>query len=91
MKVEWNKCTALLPKKDGEYLVVKSIFGMFSIIDVCKFTHSLHKVDKFNFPNEDRPGWYAYDDEYGYVEWSGITHWVELPELPSDLALCGGE
>ena len=80
----WVSVRDRLPDKDGEYLVVKSIMGMYNKIDVCAFTLNLHEADEFDFPDEDRPGWYEYDSETGYFEWTGITHWSELPELPTD-------
>ena len=41
-----------------------------------------YSVDEYDFPNEHRPGWYEYDDEYGYIERNDITHWMPLPNLP---------
>lgn len=82
--MKWVSVRDRLPDKDGDYLVVKSIMGMYSKIDVCAFTMNLHEADEFDFPDEDRPGWYEYDSETGYFEWTGITHWAELPELPTD-------
>ena len=84
MSMEWIKAKDKLPDKDGHYLVVKSIMGMFNKIDVCAFALNLHEVDEFDFPDENRPGWYEYDSETGNFEWTGVTHWAELPELPTD-------
>lgn len=82
MTVNWTKCTERLPEKDGEYLVVKSIMGIFNKIDVCGFATNLHKKDEYDFPDEDRPGWYGCDSETGYYEWTGILYWAELPDMP---------
>ena len=84
--VRWTKCTEKMPDKDGDYLVVRSIMGMFNIINVCAFTMNLHEIDEFDFPDEERPGWYEHDSETGYFEWTGITHWAELPKMPDDIA-----
>jgi len=83
--VNWTKCTDRIPNKDGEYLVVKSIIGMFNKIDVCAFALNLHEIDEFDFPDEERPGWYEHDSETGYFEWTGITHWAELPTMPDGI------
>ena len=83
--VNWTKCTDRIPNKDGEYLVVKSIMGMFNKIDVCAFALNLHEIDEFDFPDEERPGWYEHDSETGYFEWTGITHWAELPTMPDGI------
>ena len=82
MKVNWTKCTERLPDKGGEYLVVKSIMGVYNKIDVCGFSLNLHETDEFDFPDEDRPGWYECDAETGYFEWTGILYWAELPDMP---------
>ncbi len=83
-EISWTKCTDKLPDAKGEYLVVKSIMGMFNKIDVCAFTQNLNGIDEFDFPTENRPGWYEYDSETGYFEWTGITHWAKLPQMPDE-------
>ena len=82
--VNWIICKEKLPDKDGAYLVVKSIMGYYYKVDVCNFTRNLHKLDEFDFPKEKRPGWYEYDSETGYFEWTDIVCWAELPELPNE-------
>ena len=82
MKIHWNKCSERLPEKSGSYLVVRSIMGMYNIIDVCSFAQNLHEFDEIDFEDENRPGWYEYDSEVGYFEWIGISHWSELPDMP---------
>ena len=80
--VKWITCTERLPDKDDDYLVVKSIFGVCNIIGICGFTLNLHDLDEFDFPDENRPGWYEHDSETGYFERDCITYWAELPEMP---------
>jgi len=82
--MKWIKCTEKLPEKTGDYLVVKSIMGIYNKIDVCSFAMNLHEKDEFDFPKENRPGWYGCDSETGYYEWSGILYWAELPAMPDD-------
>ena len=81
--MNWTKCSDKLPPKDGEYLVIKEFFQCRKIA-ICGFSKILNKMDKMYFPEEKRPGWYEWYDEYGYYEWTGITHWAELPELPEE-------
>jgi hypothetical protein len=81
--INWIKASDRLPNKNGKYLVVYEYFGRRSI-DVARFSTNLHKVDKYIFDTEKRPGWYESDSEVGYFERTSITHWAELPELPSD-------
>ena len=86
---DWVKCSEKLPDQNGEYLVVKSIFGMFNKIDLCMFALNLYEVDEFEFQYDKRPGWYDCDSETGYYEWTDITHWAELPEMPEGCDLNG--
>ena len=81
--MDWIKVKDRLPKKNGKYLVVYKYFDYRSI-DVVNFSTNLHKVDKYIFDTEKRPGWYEPDDETGYFERTSITHWAELPELPTE-------
>ena len=81
--MDWIKTSDRLPKKNGQYLVVYKYFDYRSI-GVVRFSTNLNKVDKYIFGTEKRPGWYEPDNEVGYFERTGITHWAELPELPTD-------
>ena len=81
--MDWIKTSDRLPKKNGQYLVVYKYFD-YRNIDVVRFSTNLRKVDKYIFDKEKRPGWYELDNEVGYFERTGITHWTELPELPTD-------
>ncbi len=83
MKLNWISVKDRLPEKNGQYLVVKVYFG-FKRIAVVNFATNLYAIDKYDFHDAQRPGWYDMDDEAGYYEWTGITHWAELPELPED-------
>ena len=55
-------------------------------IRILGFAKSLYSVDRYTFANEHRSGFYEYDSEYGYYEWSGVTHWMPLPEPPKESA-----
>ena len=81
--MEWIRCTDRLPPETGRYLVVECFFGRRQIA-VGKFVENLHELDEYAFPTEDRPGWYEYDDEYGFYEATRYSHWAMLPEMPED-------
>jgi len=81
--VEWISTKDRLPEKNGKYLVVHCFFG-FRAIEVYNFATNLHKIDKYIFDKEKRPGWYQSDDEVGYFECNGVSHWAELPDLPPE-------
>jgi hypothetical protein len=77
---EWRPASEP-PKEDGEYLVFYSN-GKYSWQAVCKFTTNLEKIHEFDFAGRNRPGWYKYDGEYGYYEFTSVTHWMPLPLPP---------
>ena len=77
----WINVKDGLPNENGSYLVVYKAF-QYAFVDVKRFAKDLYSVDEYDFPNEHRPGWYEYDDEYGYIERNDITHWMPLPNLP---------
>lgn len=81
--VQWINVNDKLPEKDGQYLVVYTFFDYRSI-GVVRFSHNLHKIDKYIFDTERRPGWYEPDDEVGYFERTTVTHWAKLPEFPKE-------
>ena len=80
---EWISVEDRLPDKNGRYLCCYDL-GIVSgkSIGIYSFAKNLRKVDKFDFPNENRKGWYGSDSEYGYYEKTDVTHWMPLPELP---------
>lgn len=79
--MNWINVKDGLPNENGSYLVVYKAF-QYAFIGVKRFAKDLYSVDEYDFPNEHRPGWYEYDDEYGYIERNDITHWMPLPNLP---------
>lgn len=79
MPNEWISVKDCLPRKTGKYLCCCD--GKY--IRLLGFAKSLYSVDRYTFANEHRSGFYDYDS-YGYYEWSGVTHWMPLPELPKE-------
>ena len=75
----WINVAECLPKNDGRYLcfVGNSVRPLY-------FTKNLHSVDNFTFFREHRSGFYEYDSEWGYYEWSGVTHWMPMPLPPME-------
>lgn len=78
---KWISVNDRLPDEKGSYLVAYKAF-QYTLIGVKRFAKNLHSVDKYYFPKEHRPGWYEYDNEYGYFERTNVTHWMPLPNLP---------
>lgn len=75
----WISVKDRLPSADGHYLTY-----CISYCDVVSFSTCLEDVDDYDFDGKKRPGWFGYDDEYGYYENTGVTHWMPLPELPKE-------
>ena len=85
MHNEWISVKDRLPKTNDKYLCC----CRNKYIRILGFAKSLYSVDRHTFANEHRSGFYEYDSEYGYYEWSGVTHWMPLPELPKEGADSG--
>ena len=81
--ISWINVKDRLPNENGSYLVVYKAF-QYAFVGVRQFAKDLYSIDKHKFPKKHRPGWYEYDDEYGYNERNNITHWMPLPNLPEE-------
>lgn len=77
----WIPVTERLPKKDGRYLVVKSLCGKTQWQDVLSFAKDGTKVSAYELAGETNV-WYFYDSEYGHIPTNNVTHWMPLPEMP---------
>lgn len=77
----WNKAENELPKKDGQYLCLVKMFNYIGY-RILSFAKDLSKVDKYDFENKHKSGFYDYDSEMGYYEYGDVIFWMELPELP---------
>lgn len=81
--MEWICAKDRMPSKNGEYLCVCEYW--VPKIEVCSFSKNLYSVDKFVFSDKKKKcGFYNYDRDWGYFEEMHVTHWMELPDLPSD-------
>ena len=83
---KWIPVSERLPDERGRYLVVEQFplceYNERRFISICGFAKNLEEVDEYDFEGLNCPGWYNYDDEFGYFQKSGVTHWMPLPELP---------
>lgn len=71
-RTKWHKEP---PTEESEYLV-KAKGCYFN--DIVHYSKNLYKVDKYDFPNKKRAGWYAYDSECGYYE-VYVECWTYIP------------
>lgn len=79
----WISVKDRLPGEDGRYLVYNMSYCN-AVALVTSFSTCLENVEDYAFEGEKRPGWFSYDDEYGYYEIDGVTHWMPLPEPPKE-------
>ena len=87
---EWVSVNDRFPQKDGSYLVTSNYFGKNQCIDVLGFVKDGETVDKYNLAGQQYV-WYFYDSEYGYVSTHSVTHWMQLPQPPTDKSNLGGK
>lgn len=80
---KWISVKARLPEAEGDYLVC-SEFANIRSLKIMTFALNLESVDEYCFAGEKRPGWWDFDGETGNYEWSHVTHWMPLPELPRE-------
>lgn len=80
--MEWISVKDKLPDKDGKYLVcTKSFLGRFTRI----ISYTLNYDSPFEEEHmQGRAIWYNYSGEAGDYEVDNVTHWMPLPDLPSD-------
>ena len=83
--MEWFDAKKNPPPEEGSYVCV--IFNnpyVYRRIVILNYSFNLESVNKYQFEDKKRSGWYDYDDEYGYYETAFVTHWMPLPELPGE-------
>ena len=83
---EWIDVNYRLPDKFGDYLCCCSSAGLGSgigpSIRVLGFTKEAQMFPDLYYLGLSGPMFYDYDSEVGYYRYSGVTHWMPLPELP---------
>ena len=75
---EWIDVNERLPEDDGLYLVTIERIDGVSRLDMLPFAKDLHNVDEIDFP-EHKCGWYDFDSEWGYYEFTRVIAWMSLP------------
>jgi len=78
----WISVDERLPDRPGEYLTYHPKCG----VQVVKFATNLLAIDEYDLAGKARPGWYDFDNEYGYYEWTDVTHWMPLPKPPEEVS-----
>ena len=80
----WHEMEADPPKEDGRYLVCKfPYYAPEGQVYTSRYSLDLFKVDDLEFNDKKgQPGWYYYNDEWGYKEETGIEYWAPLPKPP---------
>lgn len=77
---EWISVKDRLPKEGGKYLCY--IPDGKGYQEILGFAWNLEAVDEFDFYHQNYAGFYGYDSEDGYFEYSDVSHWMPLPEPP---------
>ena len=77
---EWISVKDRLPEENGRYLCY-IVDGNGYQRMLC-FALNLETVDDYDFYHQNYAGFYDYDSEYGYFEYTDVTHWMPLPEPP---------
>lgn len=80
------------PDKDGQYLCIIGVRGVYYSQVLLSWTNDLYKIDTYAFARKtgkyknkkDRSGWYDYDSEWGYYSGWEVFAWCELPEMPEE-------
>ena len=81
----WISTKDRLPKNEiKKYLCVVKGVSDHSYIKLCSFAANLESLDEYDLNARNYAGWYGYDSEWGYYEVTGVTHWMELPDLPEE-------
>lgn len=69
------------PKDGTDCLVTYSVTYSNGHVEIATFAEDLYEVDEYNFHDKvGVSGWFYFDDEYGYQEYSDVIAWMPLPE-----------
>lgn len=69
------------PKDGTDCLVTYSVTYGNGRVEIATFAEDLYEVDEYNFHDKvGVSGWFYFDDEYGYLEYSEVIAWMPLPE-----------
>ena len=77
----WMPYPEYKPTEEKQYLVTQQITSTRKIISLRGWSNNLYKKDPCDFfKDQDRPGWYDYDSEWGYFEVPNVIGWQEAPD-----------
>ena len=83
--MNWISIKDRWPENENKrYLCAVKGFSHCSYVQICRFSKNLEFVDEYDLHECNHAGWYNYDSEWGYYEVTGVTHWMELPDLPEE-------
>jgi len=81
MKDNWLPYPEYKPTEEKQYLVTRKLTTDRKIVTVQDWSNNLYKKDPADFFREqNRPGWYDYDSEWGYYEVTNVIGWQPAPE-----------
>lgn len=72
----WIPCSERLPEKNGQYICTTT----GNKVRVLGFSQNPHKLDSYDFLKNEKPCFYFYDSEWGYVKVDCVYAWMPLPE-----------
>lgn len=77
---QWIHVSERFPGKEGKYLIAFEDGD----VDIADFAHDLSETDCDAFSEDigHRPGFYRYDDGWGYYEMPDVAAWMPRPEFP---------
>ena len=80
LQTRWIPVSERLPEDEQECLITYKGVLTFHI-EVATYSTNLCKVDKYDFhTKKDISGFYGFDKEWGYFEWSDVIAWMPLPQ-----------
>lgn len=79
----WISVDERLPNANGEYLVYRNNSLLQGVIEIASFSTNLRDLDDTDFGVFDKPGWYRYNFEWGFIEVPQVKYWMPLPEAPA--------
>lgn len=79
---KWILVSDKVPENRQEcFVTLKSNIAGGNICEIATYATNLYKIDEYEFADKkNTPGFYGFDGEYGYFEWSDVIAWQPLPE-----------
>ena len=77
----WMAYPEYKPVEEKQYLVTQQITPTHKIINLKGWSNNLYKKDPSDFfKDQDHPGWYDCDSEWGYYEVINVIGWQPTPD-----------